>query len=54
MAWSTAMAGMNWLLAVWSSFSRTGWVHVVPLSSEYWNMMSMLSLSFFTSWVQTA
>jgi hypothetical protein len=52
--WSTAMAGLPWLFVPASSFNRIAGVHVAPSSSEYWNMMSKSSLSFFTSCVQIA
>src|SRR6266702_3104885 len=52
--WSTATDGSNWLLTVMSSFSLAAALHVAPLVSENWNMMSMLSLSFGDSCVHTA
>jgi hypothetical protein len=50
--WSSAIAGLYWLLAVLSSFSRTAGDQVAPLLSERWSMMSVLSLSFGVSCVQ--
>src|SRR5437762_14354970 len=40
---SEAMAGRYCEKAVWSSLTRTGWLHVVPLSSEVRTKMSRSS-----------
>ena len=52
--WSTAMAGLIWLFVPVSSFSLRAELHEAPSSSEWRSMMSMLSLSFFSSRVQIA
>src|SRR5216684_1973583 len=52
--WSMASFGLNWLFVPVSSFNFTGVVHVDPLLSEYWNMMSVLLLSSGVSWVHIA
>src|SRR2546422_11704121 len=54
LVWSNAMAGLNWLLVVASSFNLAAGDQMAPWSSEYWNITFMSSLSFFTSCVQIA
>jgi hypothetical protein len=41
LVWSSAIAGLNWLLLVRSSFSLTAGDQVAPASSECWSMMSV-------------
>src|SRR6266545_982371 len=50
---SSEIFGRNWLLAVWSSFSRTAALQLAPPSSECRERMSVLSLSFGDSRVYT-
>src|SRR5258706_13255965 len=42
---SSAILGRNWLLVGLSSFTRTGLLHVLPVSSEYCTQIFVLSLS---------